>query len=339
MEIPFDEAQKIKPTTIKVLLEEQANALFIEAKGSYKVFCPTTNVLLSSGSHSKQGVIRSSDHGLVWGDLFPGIFGIRLVPSHSNSSIFVNGLQYKGCVEVYDIAGKLRVINEVDVENYLRSCLATQFFHVTEVEALSTIAILERTQIYRLIAQSPNAPWHVTAKQTHYTGFGSTYQHLPLEQAITQTRHAILTKEHHPFAATWNESEGEGLQNSWSFQMSKKELAQIAHLAKLSHLALCAEKESGKVYAVKMTGEDQTATVDFVTLQNALGKSKLKSNHFVMEVLDDAVRFKGQGEKVSLNLQTAHFMAKQGMGAQEILQRFFPQVEIEKLEELSELKK
>ncbi len=358
-EFPTDDMQKTKPATIKVLLQENQEKIILEVKGGYKVFCPYTNVIISSSSNAKRGYMTPKKSGLFWGDTFPGSFGIRIVPTSGQTSILVNGIQYKGCLEVYDINGTLRVINEVDVENYLRSSLATQFFHVTEPEVLNALIIVARTQAYHQVHKFPEAPWHVIAADVNYHGCGNTLQNSPLEQAIATTRHAILTYHLEPFAASWSENSGgktasfstvfndkdptpkgvsidgmesERLRSAWSFQMSKHELANIAKLAKVSNIAVFSEKESGKVYAVKMGDESSTKTIDFFTLQNILGKSKLKSNDFTMEILDQSVKFKGfgVGNGVGLCLHTAKLMAKQGLDAKKILSKFFVDTQLEK---------
>jgi len=360
-EMPIDEAQKNKPMTIKVLLQEEQNKALLEVKGPFKVFCPHSNVLVSSYSTAKRQFCKTEKSGLFWGDSFPGTFGIRIVPTNSHTTILIDGSQYKGCVEVYDINGKLRIINEVDVENYLRSCLATECFQVHETEVLNSLAIVARTNAYHQVHQFPEAPWHVVAKDVGYQGNGNTLQYFPLEQAIIATRHAILTYQDKPFAASWSENAGgktasfssihststptpkgvsiegmetERLKSSWSFQVSKQELAKIAQLAKVANIALFSEKDSGKVYAIKVSDDISTKTLDFSTLQTALGKAKLKSNDFTLEVLDQAIRFKGfgSGNGVGLCLHTARLMAKQGLDAKKILSQFFTGTTLEKID-------
>jgi len=354
-----DEALKNKPATIKVLLQDTSDEVLLEVKGGYKVFCPHNNVLISSSSSATRSKMHLQNTGIFWGDAFPGTMAMRIVPNHGHTSILVNGLQYKGCLEVYQVDGKLRVINEVGIENYLRSCLATECFHVSEPEVLNALAIVARTNAYYQVSRFPDAPWHVTAAETGYQGYGNTLQYLPLEQAIEQTRHAILTYNAKPFAAVWSENSGgktapvaaifkdnapapkgvsiagmesERMKSSWSFQVSKQEMANLLKTAKVSNISVFSEKESGKVYAVKISDELSTKTLDFFSLQKALGASKLKSNDFTMEVQDQWIKFKGFGigHGVGLCLYTARLMAKQGLDAKKILNQFFTGTELVK---------
>ncbi len=363
MEIPMDPTQKNKPVTIKVLLQEKEPSLLLEVKGPYKIFCPHTDILLSSSSSAKRAFITPSSNGLSWGETLPGNQALRIVPSDNKTSIFVNGIQYKGCLEVYDLGGSLRAIIESDVENYLKSCLATSFFDVEEPEVLNALTIVLRTQTYHQIQKDPLAAWHTTAVDSGYRGFAITFQNVAIEKAINSTRHAVLTYNAKPFATGWTENsagvtasfssvfkknspspkgvkiagmEAERLKSAWSFQVAKDQLATIAKLAQVSSASAFSEKGSGKVYAVKINDGSNIKTLDFFALQEALGKNKLKSNDFTIEVLDNAIRFKGYGEGngVGLCLHSATLMAKQGLDAKTILSKFFEEASLEKMEKL-----
>lgn len=348
--IPVDIAQKAKPATIKVLLNNRDIRALVEVKGPFQLFCPHSDVLVLSSSGSKRNFIEIQDGGLCWGELFPGTFSFRIVPTSSQATILINGIQYKGCIEICAFENHLQIINEVDIENYLRSCLATQVSHIKESEALNALAIVARTQAYYAI--SSNAAWHVTAEDSGYSGYGIALQNLPLEKAITDTRHAILTYNHKPIATTWNENnagkqtathtpkvtiiegmETERMKSCWSFQVSKQELAKLIHVPQIASIALFSEKESGKVYAMKVSDDTLTKTIDFTTLQGSLGKNRLKSNDFELEVLDQTIRFKGfgVGNGIGLCLHTAELMAKKGLDAKKILHQFFEDATIEKM--------
>ena len=83
--------------------------------------------------------------------MFPGIFQIRLVPADAQSTILVDGIEYRGCVEVYDFKGKLYVVNEVDIERYLKSIMTSQFINEIDEEVMDAVAITARTNAYFLV--------------------------------------------------------------------------------------------------------------------------------------------------------------------------------------------
>ena len=122
-----DISQKSKPATVKVLLHRQVPEAMLEAKGRYEIYYPLDETKVSSGINSSRHTISVSEYGLKWGEDFKGFHQLRFVPVDSQSSLLVNGIQYRGCIEVWSNDGKLNIINEVGVEQYLKSTLSTAF--------------------------------------------------------------------------------------------------------------------------------------------------------------------------------------------------------------------
>jgi stage II sporulation protein D len=364
-EIPTDESLKAKPATIRVLLEDSQQSIVLEAKGKYQVCNPYNNFVLFNGSYSKKAKVFADAAGLRWGDPIPGAFQMRIVPLDSDSTILVNGIQYRGCIEVYCENGLLSVVNEVDVESYLRSTLRNKFKQESDQEVLNAVVIVARTNTYHLISKKRGSDFfHVKADDVNYRGHGATLQNAALENAVSNTRHAILTLNQRAFAATWNENsagktadyssifrintpcpsgvdiplaESERQKLGWSFTATKEQLANIAHLAKITKISLFSEKNSGKVYAIKISDGITSQDVDFFSLQKALGNNKLKSNDFSVEVKGDQITFKGYGQGcgTGLCLYSATMMAKHGQDALKILSTFFPGTKVQKVRNLS----
>jgi stage II sporulation protein D len=360
-EIHTDVSQKMKPATVKVLLVENAPSIVLEAKGKYQISNPANNFVIGNGSFSKRARVSHENSGMKWGELLPGMFQMRIIPMNADTTILVNGIQYRGCVEIYDNAGKFSVINEVDVESYLRSTLASTFTKEMDEEVLNALVIVARTNLYHMLSKKPTHPlYQVKAKDSDYRGHGITLQNVALEGAISETRHAILTYNDAPFPATWTENsagktadyasiyrkntpspsgveiplaESDRQKLGWSFTVTRNQLAHIASVRKASQISLFSEKNSGKVYAMKVSDGDNAEDVDFFTLQAALGETKLKSNDFTLDVKGDTVTFKGYGvgSGTGLCLYSANLMAKQGQDANKILATFFPDTKLEKL--------
>lgn len=363
-EIPKDISQKMKPATVKILLHENQKQVILEAKGKYQVCNPLNNYVLFNGSFSKRAPLIHEQAGIKWGELIPGTFQIRIIPLDSDTTIFVNGMQYRGCVEVYDDNGMITVVNEVDVESYLRSTLTPQFKHEMNQEVLNAIAIVARTNTYHMLSKQQQFQlYHVNAQEVGYVGHGATLQNTMLEAAISSTRHAIMTLNNKPFAATWHQNsagktadfasvfrintpspegvsipitESDRQKLGWSFTASKEQIAHIAGLMKVSNLSLFSEPKSGKVYAVRVSNGDKTHNIDFFTLQKALGDHRLKSNDFTLDIKGNGIIFTGygQGHGTGLCLYSAALMAKHGQDAAKMLGTFFPHTKLQKVRSL-----
>src|SRR5690242_10910444 len=108
-----DFSQKSKPATVKVLLQKQAAGLNLEVKGRHYIYNPLDGTQISWGILSKRHAVKAETYGIHWGEKFPGSYQLRFVPGDSQSSILVDGIQYRGCIEICLADGKFNVINEV----------------------------------------------------------------------------------------------------------------------------------------------------------------------------------------------------------------------------------
>lgn len=358
-----DISKKCKPQTIKILLHKNLPRAILEAKGRYFVYNPQNDFLLASGIHSKKQRILSQEAGLKWGELFPGISQIRLVPGDSQSTILVNGIEYKGCVEIYDIKGKLHIINEIDIENYLRSVLSLQTLSEVHEEVMDALAIIARTKAYYLANKDPLLHWHVTSSEIDYQGCSLSCQNPDIPACIFRTRNMILTYQSAPFEASWTENSAgktasfstifrknvttpsgvdspiasaQRENHNWSFTIPKQQLAHLLNAKNIQALDLYQDANSHKVYAIRYKDANELKQVDFFTLQKKLGAKRLKSNDFTIDVDEKTIRFTGHGKGhgVGLCLLSAIYMAKNKKKTPEILSHFFPDTKLEHVETL-----
>lgn len=357
-EVPKDLSQKNKPQTIKVLLTEESSSLLLEVRGRYQVVNPVTSLEISSELMNKRKPLIATPNGIHWGELLPGIYHVRLVPQNAKTSILVDGIQYRGCIEVYQIKDTLQVINEVDVESYLKSILTRQFPEKMNEEVLQAIAVVARTNAYYLAKKNTETDWHVKAKESGYDGYALTLQNLKIDQAVDKTGQVILTYREAPFAATWTKDSAgktapfssifrksipspQGVKvpitavqreaRSWNFTLPLAKLAELVQLPKISEIQPFRDKASDKVYALRLKDGEAHKDLDFLALQKQLGSDRLRSNDFTLKIKEDQAIFTGFGEGhgVGLCLYSALQLAKEGNSAKKILQAFFPETEFQ----------
>ena len=352
-----------KPATIKVLLHKNTPKPLIEVKGRYYVDEPVSGMQLSTGILSRRSFITQEAYGLNWGEKFPGISQLRIVPGDSQTTVLINGIQYRGCIEIYAIDGNFNIINEVDIESFLKSTLTLQFPHPLQDEATNALAIVARTNAYYLASKGKSSLWHITAQEAHYPGYALTGYKPYIDRAVDLTRHAIMTFQNAPFAATWTQDSAgrtasfaeifrkslaapagvaaplaakERDKHQWSFTASKQALAKAANLPSISAVDLYLTPQSEKVYAVRLSSGTQSNDVDFFTLQKVLGSHRLRSTDFKVTLKGDQMIFTGYGEGpgTGLCLLSAEALAEKGEKAPKILTTFFPATQIEKVRSL-----
>jgi len=208
--------------TIYVRLAKYVPSVLIEVKGEFRIYNPVTGALIATEWKNKRETARPSSKGIIFGDLFPGIHKMQIIPNHPNGSFLVNGIQYNGMLEIEQIEGALHIINRVDAENYIRSILTTHFPERKESALTDALAIISRTQAYYLIAHQGEVSWHVEADQVGYNGC-STFLHNPkIDCSVIETRGQILMRQQRPFSATWDRQGTSGLSLQQAAEMARK---------------------------------------------------------------------------------------------------------------------
>lgn len=353
-------AEPMAPRNIQILLEKDAEGALLEVKGPYYIFNPHDGSRVSSGLLGKRFMIHELENGLKWGEEFPGIHQIYIKPRSSETSIFINGIQYAGAIAIYGVNGAIHIVNDIDIESFVKSKLTSQFLAPLEPEVISALAILVRTDAYyHATRANPNSFWHVNAKEIDYQGAALVVSNSSIDRAVESTRHLILLHPENgrdlPFATTWTENSAgktapysqifrkdtfapnKGVEapwaalarqkSKWSYQIGRKTLAHLLNVHQVSALELFVDKSSSKVYGVRVKDGSQHIDLDFLTFQNHLGATHLQSSDFTVSLKEDTVLFTGfgQGHGVGLCLYSANALAHNGENAVKILSKFFPE--------------
>ncbi len=353
-DLPTDISQKNKPITVKILLAKLAREAVVEAKGRFHVYNCQTNQIIDFGKNKWDRVLYT-DGGLKWGERFPGYFSLRIVPIDPQSLLYVNGSPYKGCLEIHGINGTISIINEVDIENFLRATLPCKLREPLSKETLDALVVVERTHLAFLAQKDAKVAWQITANEIDYSGAKSDPI---LDEAIDRTQGIVMIFHNKLFPATWNRhSGGQTVSYSsifrtrtnvpagvlelpaksskekmkWSAAIPKKLLAELTglkHICNINSYQVC-----NKVYALRLSDETRSRDIDFFRLQKAIGTKFLRSTEFMVKMDDENVYFNGYGEGAGsgLCLASAEILAKNEQAARSILFTHFPGVHFKSL--------
>lgn len=363
-----DVSQISKPATLRVVVAKEVPNAFLEVKGSHHIYNALDGAILSRGMLNKKHAVVAEEFGLNWGAKIPGIYQMRVVPLDGKTRILVNGIQYKGCLEIHAHGGKINVISEVDVENFLKTTLPSYFDRALDPELMNAVAIVARTHAYYIAAKNRQNAFDLDGTAFDYPGSVLSAHADYIDAAVNTTRHAVLTFKGKPFPASWTEdSAGKTADFStifrktaltppptsvplaaknlasrkWQFTVSKETLARLSYLDNLTSLDLFVDQASGKVYGLKLASTFESKELDFVHFQKLIGKHNLCSNQFTISTKGDTITFTGYGEGlgVGLCLYTGGLLAQKGKTATEILASFFPETELHKARTLEEINK
>jgi stage II sporulation protein D len=184
-----------QPATIRALIVRESAGCFLEVHGRYNIIDPFTGKPLSSRFSSKSHYIQPVADGIKWGENFPGIYQLKIIPDNSDITISVNGIEYKGEIIVYQVEGKLNIVNEVDVDDYIHSQISS--LHKDHIEGMTSesiaaLVIAARSDAHYKLGRSKSPYFDVIADQEGYEGHAATTPGSHLAQVVEKSRAMIL---------------------------------------------------------------------------------------------------------------------------------------------------
>ncbi len=146
-----------------------------------------------------------------WRDFLTGFDRVRIEPARPGQPLRVDQSAYRGTLEArVDRAGNLQMINEVDMEEYLRGVVPNEMGPgvYPELQALMAQAVAARTYIVANLGQFSEDGYDVcdSPQCQVYRGFGS--EHPLTDQAVEETRGLVLTFAGKPINALYTSTCG-----------------------------------------------------------------------------------------------------------------------------------
>lgn len=188
----FKGKERASPPNIRILTLHDVEGANLEVRGKYSLYNPYGNSYISSRFIGKSRKLEALHDGLKWGETFPGLFQLKIVPDEPVTRTIINGKEYAGPIYIYDIGGSLSIVNEVPIEDYVQSVLVSYQDKHLEPEALSALAIVARTNAYFQSVNPKNTFWAVDAQKI---GFNGRVPVTPsIEDAIRLTSYMIMSQ-------------------------------------------------------------------------------------------------------------------------------------------------
>lgn len=200
--------------SLRILVVHDKPGVVLEVKGKYKIYDPNVKRHMGKGYMGKRKYIQPLSDGLKWGEEFPGVFQIVVMPEDKTTTMVVDGIEYKGNIYVYDIGGTISVVNEIPFDEYVKTILSSKLKQPLPEEALAALAITARTNAYFMKQNSRSDFWDVESKQIGYQGFAISNPSSLIEQAAKNTHNMVMSMASSPFMAQWDIVEATSMPNS-----------------------------------------------------------------------------------------------------------------------------
>ena len=198
--------------TVRVKLStNNATAIAVSVKGKY--FIKECGLLLPSGTLT----LRSNFNGTIsavhstYGELYSGdtISLMRTDMQPSAGYLSFNSRRYLGHLYARALSsGYIQLVNEVPVAHYLYGVVAYEMNNLYPLDALKAQAIAAKSYVLSIIAEKPNASYHIgdTSADQVYKGYNSSYTNVI--EAVDSTISEVLTVNGRILTAYYSASNG-----------------------------------------------------------------------------------------------------------------------------------
>ncbi len=185
---------KEKPAhqTMRILLMKNLDGIQLEVRGKYRLVNPHTNTYITARPVGKNRFLEAKEDGLKWGESFPGLYQLKIEPIDQSTEILLDNVAYPGNLYFYGVEGKIYVVNEIPIEDYIKVSLSPYTNRQLEHETFAALAIAARTNAYLETLHPKNNFWTVDAQKIGYQGVYPQDQ--AIEDAVALTRYMVISR-------------------------------------------------------------------------------------------------------------------------------------------------
>jgi stage II sporulation protein D len=270
----------------------------------------------------------------------------------------VNGKRYRGWVELRKKTnGLFLVVNDLDIEKYLKGVIAAEVPSDWEFEALKAQAVASRTYALYEKRMAGKRPYHILATITSQVYNGVSGERGKAVMAVQATSGLILTYQGKVIHAFYHANCGGHTEDAslmwglnvpylkgvdcecqdiikdglWERRISVSRFSAVLRhqgyrVNDISDIGISDITPAGRVRNVILRSSRGTTIVPAETIRAALGSTVIPSVFFELELSQGEVVFsgRGSGHGVGLCQWGAKEMAKEGHDFKSILVHYYP---------------
>lgn len=273
--------------------------------------------------------------------------------------LLLRGINYRGKIEVWKGDNGIYVINELPIEEYVKSVVYSETTDDWPLEALKVQAVVARTYAVRQIIKNKNRLYHLSSSTLHQLYRGNQKDRL-IEQAVNETKGLIVTYKGEPIEALYHSTCGGRTEYAeevfskkepylrpvkndcsispywrWRKHISKKEIERALRIENLKDIKIISHTKSGRVKELNIITDSRTLQINAKDLRRSLGWKHLPSTWFSLTKEGNTFVFdgRGYGHGVGLCQWGALEMAIKGRTYKYILSYYYPGTKIERYHE------
>lgn len=356
--------------TVRVALFYEKPKVSIGTKSPYEIQGLPGRKPLTQGSTLALTPVRPDASGIRLGPALYPVSGLRI--TSRTKEVEIENRKYHNVIEVLkNPVGSLTVVNEIDVEDYLKGVLPSEMKPTWPREALKAQAVISRTYAIYENIENKDFPFSLGSDVGTQVYGGKLVEHPDASRAVQETRGQILIHRGKIFPAFFHSTCGgmttradyqwrvqahpslRGVEcpfcagsdyYAWKAEFSSSEIRnRLARKGKrvggIKKITLDEIDLSGRPRFFVVKHEGGSLKIPANDFRVALGPDRLRSTRVRVEEKGDSFLFRGRGwgHGVGLCQYGAKHLAELGYRYADILRYYYPDSEIRNLEEFRSL--
>ena len=348
---------------IRVAIIQDTASLSLKTSGLFEITDINSRDVLYRGKNLKTTVTAYKGGILLAGKTF-NLTKIVLSINEPDVAI-INGRKFKGNIQFIKKDNlHLLVVNQINLEDYIKGILYHESSHYWPIEALKAQAIASRTYAVYQMQENRAKDFDVTSDVYSQVYGGSTSERYRTNKAVEETLALIITYQDKPIPAYFHATcagHTEDASVLWKTDLAplkgvacdfckesphynwhyvifigelREELKNAGYnLGMIKEIQILGRNNSGRVTELNLVTDRNELKIPAKDLRNIVGPDLIRSTKFNVSIEGQDAIFEGSGwgHGVGLCQWGAYFMAKQGWEAKKILQYYYPGTDVKTL--------
>jgi stage II sporulation protein D len=357
------------PLMVRVAIVRDARQIDLEIAGKYSLTDPATAKIIDQGDRFAKSTVRLLDKGIfIGGHVYPN--KRIIIQPVQDASVTINSHRFRGAVFLLRTPeDRITVINNINIEDYVKGVLYHEVSHHWPMEALKAQAVATRTYAIFAISAAKNKDYDVTNDIYSQVYGGKNSERYRTGLAVDRTTGEVLTYKHKIlpayFHATcagmtedikelWNmdlpplkgvpcEFCKEAPHMKWTKNFRLKDIQDKLNekgyaIGLIKDISIVSRNRSGRINQLKIIDRsDKEITIAGKDFRELIGPNIIRSNNYeiIMKGYFMDVVGKGWGHGAGMCQWGARGMALQQFTYKQILSYYYPGAEQVDYHELS----
>lgn len=344
--------------TIRVAIVQDAASFSLRVKGRFEIRVLNNKKLIYQGKNLKKQSVKIRNNKINIQGIASNASALQIAPL-KGGYVFINDRVFRGRINlIVKPNGKILVVNELGVEDYLRGILCQEVAPWWPMDALKGQAIIARS--YALYQkQFPKAQdFDLTSDIYSQVYGGKSSERWRANRAVDLTRGKILTYQGNLFPTYYHATcagHTEDASKLWDIDLaplkgvvcpfclhsphykwqvkislqdiSAKLIVKGFKIREINGIEILGYDGSGRITGLEIKNQGKGFPISVKDFRQALGPNIIRSANFTSRIDSGAVYFEGLGwgHGVGLCQWGMQEMAQKGSKYEQILQYYFPQ--------------